>query len=41
MKALGVKLEDKEPRDGPGSRIAFVGPQGAGGVYIELMEPLK
>ncbi len=41
LEALGVKLEDKEPRDGPGSRIAFVGPEGAGGVYIELVEPLK
>ncbi|MCJ7605998.1 MAG: VOC family protein [Dehalococcoidales bacterium] len=38
---LGVKLVDKEPRVLPGSRIAFIGPEGASGVMIELVEPAK
>ena len=39
--ALGIKLVDKVPREIPGMKIAFIGPEGAGGVYIELVEPIK
>jgi hypothetical protein len=35
MEALGVELVDREPRDGPGSRIAFVGLR-CQRVYTEL-----
>src|SRR3972149_2258570 len=39
---LGVKLQDKEPREIPGgTKIAFVGPEGSSGVVIELVEPAK
>jgi methylmalonyl-CoA/ethylmalonyl-CoA epimerase len=36
---LGVKLVDMEPRPGPEGDIAFIGPEGAHGVYIELVQP--
>jgi methylmalonyl-CoA/ethylmalonyl-CoA epimerase len=38
LSKLGVKIVDKEPRPGPEGDIAFVGPEGAHGVYIELMQ---
>jgi methylmalonyl-CoA/ethylmalonyl-CoA epimerase len=41
LAAAGVALRDKEPRQGPGAKIAFVGPEGAHGVTIELVEPAK
>jgi len=41
LAAAGVTLRDKEPRQGPGSKIAFVGPEGAHGVTIELVQPEK
>jgi methylmalonyl-CoA epimerase len=41
LSEMGVKLEDKEPRPGPEGDIAFVGPEGANGVYIELVQPRK
>jgi lactoylglutathione lyase/methylmalonyl-CoA/ethylmalonyl-CoA epimerase len=37
--ARGTELLDREPRDGPGGRIAFVHPRSTGGVMIELNEP--
>ena len=39
LAAAGVALRDKEPRQGPEVKIAFVGPDGACGVTIELMQP--
>ena len=41
LAAAGVTLRDKEPRPGPGGKIAFVGPEGAHGVTIELVQPEK
>jgi methylmalonyl-CoA epimerase len=41
LAAAGVVLKDKEPRPGPEGKIAFVGPEGAHGVTIELMQPDK
>lgn len=38
---LGVKLVDREPHPGPDGDIAFIGPQGSHGVYIELIQPRK
>jgi methylmalonyl-CoA/ethylmalonyl-CoA epimerase len=38
---LGVTLIDKEPRVMPGAKIAFIGPDGASGVMIELVEPAR
>ena len=38
--ASGIK-GDKEPRQGPDGKIAFVGPDGAHGVTIELVQPDK
>jgi methylmalonyl-CoA/ethylmalonyl-CoA epimerase len=38
LDGLGVKLVDTEPRPGPDGKIAFVGPEGAHGVYIELVQ---
>lgn len=38
--AGGIK-GDKEPRQGPEGKIAFVGPDGAHGVTIELVQPDK
>jgi methylmalonyl-CoA/ethylmalonyl-CoA epimerase len=37
--ALGVKLIDKKPKPGPEGEIAFIGPEGAHGVTIELVQP--
>jgi methylmalonyl-CoA epimerase len=39
--ARGVDLIDREPRDGPDGRIAFVQPRSAAGVLIELTEPRR
>jgi methylmalonyl-CoA epimerase len=39
LAAAGVALKDKEPRPGPEGKIAFVGPEGAHGVTIELVQP--
>ena len=36
-----MTLRDKEPRQGPEGKIAFVGPEGAHGVTIELVQPEK
>ena len=36
---LGVKLVDRKPRPGPQGDIAFIGPEGSHGVYIELVQP--
>ena len=41
QKDLGIKLVDEVPREIPGMKIAFIGPEGASGVYIELVEPDK
>ena len=41
LAAAGVTLHDKEPRPGPEGKIAFVGPEGAHGVTIELVQPEK
>ena len=41
LAASGVTLRDKEPRPGPEGKIAFVGPEGAHGVTIELVQPEK
>ena len=41
MAAQGINLQDKEPRQIPGMKIAFVGPDGSSGVTIELVEPDK
>jgi methylmalonyl-CoA epimerase len=41
LAAAGVTLKDKEPRQGPEGKIAFVGPEGAHGVTIELVQPDK
>jgi methylmalonyl-CoA/ethylmalonyl-CoA epimerase len=41
LAAAGVTLRDKEPRPGPEGKIAFVGPEGANGVTIELVQPNK
>jgi methylmalonyl-CoA epimerase len=41
LAAAGVTLRDKEPRPGPEGKIAFVGPEGAHGVTIELVQPNK
>ena len=41
LAAAGVTLRDKEPRQGPEGKIAFVGPDGAHGVTIELVQPEK
>jgi methylmalonyl-CoA epimerase len=41
LAAAGVNLRDKEPRPGPEGKIAFVGPEGAHGVTIELVQPQK
>ena len=41
LAAAGVTLRDKESRQGPDGRIAFVGPEGAHGVIIELVQPEK
>jgi methylmalonyl-CoA/ethylmalonyl-CoA epimerase len=37
IKTAGV-TGDKEPRQGPEGKIAFVGPEGASGVTIELVQ---
>jgi methylmalonyl-CoA/ethylmalonyl-CoA epimerase len=39
LAAAGVTLKDKTPRQGPEGKIAFVGPEGAHGVTIELVQP--
>jgi methylmalonyl-CoA epimerase len=36
--AHGFELFDREPRDGPDGRLAFVNPHAAGGVLLELDE---
>jgi methylmalonyl-CoA epimerase len=41
LAAAGVALKDKEARPGPEGKIAFVGPEGAHGVTIELVQPNK
>ena len=41
LAAAGVTLKDKEPRPGPEGKIAFVGPEGAHGLTIELVQPNK
>ncbi|MGD0795963.1 MAG: VOC family protein [Dehalococcoidales bacterium] len=41
LAAAGVMLRDKEPRQGPEGKIAFVGPEGAHGVTIELVQPAR
>ncbi len=41
LAAAGVTPRDKEPRPGPEGNIAFVGPEGAHGVSIELVQPNK
>ena len=41
QEGLGVKLKDREPRLGPDGEIAFIGPDGSHGVYIELVQPRK
>jgi methylmalonyl-CoA epimerase len=41
LAAAGVTLKDKAPRPGPEGKIAFVGPEGAHGVTIELVQPEK
>jgi methylmalonyl-CoA epimerase len=41
LSAAGVTLQDKEPKPGPEGKIAFVGPEGAHGVTIELVQPEK
>jgi methylmalonyl-CoA/ethylmalonyl-CoA epimerase len=41
LAAAGVTLRDKEPKPGPEGKIAFVGPEGAHGVTIELVQPEK
>jgi methylmalonyl-CoA/ethylmalonyl-CoA epimerase len=39
LRAVGVPLVDEEPRAGSrGTRIAFVHPNGVGGVLVELVE---
>lgn len=39
LKARGVRLIDEQPRSGAhGSRVAFVHPQGTGGVLVELKQ---
>lgn len=41
LKALGVPLIDETPKIGArGHRIAFVHPRAAGGVLLELVEPI-
>lgn len=37
--ARGAELLDREPREVPGGRIAFVRPRGDRGVLVELWEP--
>ncbi|MCA1796659.1 MAG: methylmalonyl-CoA epimerase [Geobacteraceae bacterium] len=40
MEAQGVRLIDKEPRNGAhGTKIAFVHPKSSGGVLTELCQP--
>ena len=41
LAAQGIELQDKQPREIPGMKIAFIGPEGASGVTIELVEPQK
>ncbi|MBW2522766.1 MAG: methylmalonyl-CoA epimerase [Deltaproteobacteria bacterium] len=42
LKAAGVRLIDEQPRVGArGHRVAFVHPEAAGGVLIELVEPAE
>ncbi|MBM2811862.1 MAG: mce [Chloroflexi bacterium] len=36
--ARGIELIDREPRDGPDGRVAFVHPRSTSGVLIELFE---
>jgi methylmalonyl-CoA epimerase len=36
--ASGIELIDREPRDGPDGRVAFVHPRSTSGVLIELFE---
>jgi methylmalonyl-CoA/ethylmalonyl-CoA epimerase len=38
LKDHGVQLIDEEPRQGAHGRVAFIHPQGAHGVLIELVE---
>jgi methylmalonyl-CoA/ethylmalonyl-CoA epimerase len=38
--ARGIDLIDHEPRRGPGGQVAFIHPRSAGGVMIELNEPI-
>lgn len=38
--ARGVEMIDREVRDGPGGRVAFVHPRSAAGVLVELYEPM-
>jgi len=38
LKAKGVRLIDETPRQGAHGRVAFIHPQGAHGILIELME---
>lgn len=38
MEDEGVELIDREPRNGPHGKIAFIHPRGSGGVLIELVE---
>lgn len=42
IKELGLKLIDREPREGiRNSRVAFLNPRSTGGVLTELVEPAK
>lgn len=36
--ARGAELIDREPRDGPDGKVAFVSPRSTGGVLVELIE---
>ncbi len=42
LKAVGVRLIDETPRRGArGHKVAFLHPQSAGGVLLELVEPAE
>ena len=38
LMARGVEMIDREAREGPGGRVAFVHPRATGGVLVELYE---
>ncbi len=38
MLARGIDLIDRQPREGPDGRVAFVHPRSTGGVLVELTE---